>query len=240
VDQHYEALELAELYDADSPWSVDRDYYLALAGEQPVSILDLGCGTGLLCDAFAMRGHFVTGVDPARAMLDVARRKPNGGNIEWVRSTAEDFRSNRRFDLIVMTGNAFQALLTDVEARGALETMARHLAPGGKAVFETRNPVLDWQSQVNAELTLDHNGQTVIEERRFQRMDGNVMHFDLHYRFPDRTVSTESRIRFWTQPEIEKLATAAGLSVTRVLGDWKGEPLDQSRSKEMVFVMGAA
>lgn len=72
-DLHNENPLLAELYDIDSGWSEDRRYYLDLAGQEPKSILDLGCGTGLLCDAYAAAGHRVTGVDPAKAMLDVAR-----------------------------------------------------------------------------------------------------------------------------------------------------------------------
>ncbi len=75
LDLHYTDPALAELYDLDSGWSVDREFYLNLAGSTPKRILDLGCGTGLLGDALAARGHEVTGVDPAAAMLEVARRR---------------------------------------------------------------------------------------------------------------------------------------------------------------------
>jgi len=34
--------------------------------------LDLGCGTGLLCNAYAADGQGVTGVDPTLAMLEAA------------------------------------------------------------------------------------------------------------------------------------------------------------------------
>jgi 2-polyprenyl-3-methyl-5-hydroxy-6-metoxy-1,4-benzoquinol methylase len=80
-DEHYENPKLAAIYDRFSPWSVDRDFYLALAGDPPQYVLDLGCGTGLLCDAYAAKGHIVTGVDPTAAMLAVARQKPHGNTI---------------------------------------------------------------------------------------------------------------------------------------------------------------
>jgi 2-polyprenyl-3-methyl-5-hydroxy-6-metoxy-1,4-benzoquinol methylase len=107
----------------------DRDLCFSLAGDSPCDILDLGCGTGLVCDAFAARGHNVTGADPAPAMLDVARSKPHGASVEWVEATAEGFRSPKRFDLIIMTGHAFQVLLTDAQVAEALANMAAHLKP---------------------------------------------------------------------------------------------------------------
>ena len=237
VDEHYARPELAELYDLDSPWSPDRDFYLSLAGEMPISILDLGCGTGLLCDAYAARGHRVVGVDPAPAMLEIARRKPHGKKGEWVCSSAQDFRTDRRFDLIVMTGNAYQALLTEQDALDTLLTMARHLAPDGRAVFETRNPDLDWTSMLFGDLKLEANGQTVIEERRFVRMEGPIMQFQMNYRFSDRTVSTTSRIRFWNRDEIEAMAAQARLTTTKLHGDWDGEAFDPRRSHSMVFML---
>ncbi|MDD9901135.1 MAG: hypothetical protein OXT65_09180 [Alphaproteobacteria bacterium] len=51
VDAHYVNPKLAEVYDYDSGWGEDRTFYLNLAGAPPQDILDLGCGTGLLCDA---------------------------------------------------------------------------------------------------------------------------------------------------------------------------------------------
>jgi 2-polyprenyl-3-methyl-5-hydroxy-6-metoxy-1,4-benzoquinol methylase len=41
-----------------------------------VSIVDIGCGTGLITRERARLGHRVTGPDPAPAMLGSARRRP--------------------------------------------------------------------------------------------------------------------------------------------------------------------
>jgi 2-polyprenyl-3-methyl-5-hydroxy-6-metoxy-1,4-benzoquinol methylase len=49
LDNHYIEPRLAAIYDLDSGWSIDRDFYLKLAGPQKMSVLDVGCGTGLLC-----------------------------------------------------------------------------------------------------------------------------------------------------------------------------------------------
>ena len=134
-DMDYSDSQVAEIYDAANPLAEDGFFYLALAGSTPCSVLDLGCGTGTLCCALAERGHEITAVDPARAMLDVARRKPHPNQVEWVEATAESYRSQKRFDLIFMTGHAFQTLLVDASILATFETMRVHLNGGGRVAF---------------------------------------------------------------------------------------------------------
>src|SRR4029077_1901964 len=53
----------------------DRILDLALKRRGPLDALDAGCGTCFLSFEWAGRGHRVTGVDFAQAMLAEARRK---------------------------------------------------------------------------------------------------------------------------------------------------------------------
>src|ERR1700694_3338965 len=53
----------------------DRIFGLVLGGNGPLEALDAGCGTGFLSFELAARGHRVTGVDFAPAMVAEARRK---------------------------------------------------------------------------------------------------------------------------------------------------------------------
>src|SRR6202011_5900613 len=53
----------------------DRIFALVLDGRQALDALDAGCGTGFLSFELAARGHRVTGIDFAPAMLAEARRK---------------------------------------------------------------------------------------------------------------------------------------------------------------------
>jgi SAM-dependent methyltransferase len=239
-DEHYINPELAELYDLDSPWSPDRDFYLALAGPPPQSILDLGCGTGLICNEYAKLGHKVTGVDPAPAMLDIARQKPFGAKIEWVEATAQTFRSNKRFDLMIMTGHAFQVLLEDEDVSAAFETIRMHLAPGGKAVFESRNRAIDWAAEWRGEFLLNAPGGPVRESWRVFPMRNDRLKFESVYQFTEKTLISKSELRFMGRMEIEAQLTLAGFAVENLMGDWDGAPFDEHVSKEMIFTVRAA
>ena len=86
---------LVEVYDAECPWSRDEDFFVAVAGAAPVRVVDFGCGTGRLALGLAAAGHEVTGIDPAHASLDAARRKPGATLVRWVVGTASDLPAAR-------------------------------------------------------------------------------------------------------------------------------------------------
>ena len=246
----YQQPQIAEIYDLANPWAQDADFYLSLAGLRPCSVLDLGCGTGTLCCALAERGHRVTGVDPAAAMLAVARRKPHAEQVEWVECSAQRYRSQQRFDLIVMTGHAFQILLTDADALAALETMRSNLKESGTVAFETRNPRMDWArewSERTRLLRLSAGGQ-FLEMLEIIGQDGEFISFQTSYRCidghprpsndPQVTLTTSSTLRSPSREHVEDLIARSGLVVRDVFGDWSAGPFEAARSREIIFVAG--
>ena len=137
--------EAAALYDLLNPWSGSDDFYLALVLEAP-SVLDVGCGTGALLRRAREAGHQgrLCGVDPDESRLSVARRR---ADVEWVAAKAASMQFAREFELALMTGHAFQELVTDADIRDSLEAIRRALVDGGRFVFDTRNPLARaWES----------------------------------------------------------------------------------------------
>ena len=244
----YQQPQIAEIYDLANPWAQDADFYLSLAGPGPCSVLDLGCGTGTLCCALAERGHRVTGVDPAAAMLAVARRKPHAEQVEWVECSAQMYRSQQRFDLIVMTGHVFQILLSDADAQAVLETMRSHLKESGTAAFETRNPRMDWARKWSERTRLHRvsTGEQFLEMFEIIGQDGEFISFQTTYRWSDDhlrasndphvTLTTSSTLRFPSREHVEDLIARSGLVVRDVFGDWDAGPFEAARSREIIFI----
>ena len=148
VDAHYSEPRLAALYDPLDPDRSDLEVYAAMAAEFGArSVLDIGCGTGTLACLLASRGLSVTGLDPALASLDIARAKPFGDRVRWVHGTAAALPP-LHVDLVTMTGNVAQVFLTDEEWGAVLAAAHAALRPGGRLVFETRDPArrawLEW------------------------------------------------------------------------------------------------
>ena len=67
------------------------------AGVMGKSVLDVGCGGGLLCEALAHRGASVTGIDMGEAPLAVARlhQLESGVEVDYLQSTAESLAAER-------------------------------------------------------------------------------------------------------------------------------------------------
>src|SRR5689334_16000672 len=108
ADRYFTDAYLAGLYDAFNPRArrADYDFYLPLIMRADAA-LDAGCGTGTLLAEARDAGHpgRLLGVDPAIGMLDRAGRRTD---IEWVLGDLRVPRWTREFDLVVMTGHAFQ------------------------------------------------------------------------------------------------------------------------------------
>src|SRR5699024_9617686 len=76
---------LAACYDTFDGERDALDHYETILEELGArTVIDVGCGTGALAVRLARRGLEVTGIDPARASLDVAHDKPYAEAASWV------------------------------------------------------------------------------------------------------------------------------------------------------------
>jgi SAM-dependent methyltransferase len=227
-DALYNDPALAAFYDWDNPWPRDFDWFLTLV-EGAASVLDLGCGTGIFSAALSARGAEVFGVDPAGAMLEFARARPEP--VVWVQADARGLDLGRRFEAVVMTGHAFQTLLTDGDRAAVLATIARHLAPGGRFFFDSRNPEAreweEWTPDATHELR-PHPDFGEVERWNLAEVTElpRVIEYQTHYRLPGgRHLRARSRIAFPAFEDLSAAIAAAGLRVDRWYGDAAGGPL---------------
>jgi len=120
---------------------------LRLASGTVGPVLDLACGTGGVALALARAGRKVTGVDLSGPMLDHARTKAGAGAVTWVQADIRTFQATQRFGLILLTGNAVQAMLTDSDQEALFASVRAHLTPGGLFAFDTCDPgKLGWRT----------------------------------------------------------------------------------------------
>ncbi|GAA3797744.1 class I SAM-dependent methyltransferase [Micrococcus endophyticus] len=174
----YDDARVVALYDLDNPPGEDHAYFRRAAEESGARrIVDLGCGTGSLTVTLTGDDRAVVGIDPAEAMLRVARARPGGDRVEWRRGTAELIEPASA-DLVIMSGNVAMHLIGQ-DWHGALRRIAAGLVPGGRLLFETRNPVRraweDWQ-QEPTERTTAAGRLVESEATNAPDADGVVVH----------------------------------------------------------------
>jgi 2-polyprenyl-3-methyl-5-hydroxy-6-metoxy-1,4-benzoquinol methylase len=97
---------------------------LSLRGGE--SVLDAGCGTGVVAADLKKRGHLVWAVDFAPEMVESVQGKVDHAEVADVTT----LNLGRKFDRILLIG-----VLEWVDAALVLERLKQHLEPGGRVVL---------------------------------------------------------------------------------------------------------
>ena len=233
VDALFGVPRLAAVYDALDPDRGDLEHYAAMVSEFGArQVLDVGCGTGEFACLLAREGIDVVGVDPAEASLEVAKGKEFADRVRWIHGDAT-MLPPLQVDLAVMTGNVAQVFLTDEEWSATLAGVRDALKPGGRFVFETRDPARrGWE-----EWTRGHTRQvTTVGDETVERWTDLVsvelpfVSFRGTYVFTsDGAVFTsDSTLRFRERGELEESLVGFTVDDVREAPDRPG--------KEFVFV----
>lgn len=231
-DRLFSDIELAALYDIFYPPGEREDFafYLPMVLSAG-AVLDVGCGTGAMLGMARDAGHAgrLVGLDPATGMIEQARRRLD---VEWIQGDLKSVVFDRSFDLIVMTGHAFQVFVEDQDVRDALAAVRKALADDGRFAFETRNPAARawerWSRGYSREI-IDRSGATVrmttVVDAPF---DGRVVSFSHHFTSPQwsRSQTSRSTLRFVAADELAALIEEAGMTIEAQFGDWDRRPLD--------------
>ena len=240
------ARALARLYDLDlleDPG--DLDLYLALAGRTGGPILELAAGSGRIAVPLAAAGHEVTAVDIDPAMLERAYARARaagraaGARLELVEADllGLDLPGSGAYRLAFIALNSLFLLATRDAQRGALRTMAAHLAPGGLAVVDVWLPEpldlarFDGRLIFEYERTEPETGVRVtkVASARYDQTSA-VVDLTVVYEEGDDGASPvrwirHDPLRLVGAEELRAMAEDAGLVVEQIAGDYDLEPI---------------
>lgn len=202
----YDDDRVVALYDLDNPPGEDHAYFRRAAEESGARrIVDLGCGTGSLTVTLTGDDRAVVGIDPAEAMLSVARAGTGGDRVEWRRGTAELIEPASA-DLEIMSGNVAMHLIGQDWQQ---EPTERTTAAGRLVESEAT-------SAPDADGVVVHRWRTEYSD---EGVDGEG----------------EEHLQFRSVEQVTEDLTAAGLAVDRVWSDWHGRPFDAAEHPLMII-----
>ena len=238
-DRYFAEPTLAALYDRFCAVRSDVAFYMDYVMKAD-SVLDVGCGTGALLHQARARGHRgrLCGLDPAGGMLAVAREHDG---IEWMEGTLETVRFEDAFDLVVMTGHAFQVLLDDAEISRALAAVHAALGPDGRFAFETRNPLKRaWEGWADAYRGTVRNadGAPVTMHTQLDApMHDERVTFTHSFECADWPAPkiSASTLRFIGADALARKLADAGFAIEEQFGDWDRQDFGPS-SPEIITV----
>ncbi|MBW7876139.1 MAG: class I SAM-dependent methyltransferase [Candidatus Cloacimonetes bacterium] len=234
-------------YDLEDSSDTGVSFYSKLAKEVSGSILEIACGTGRVTIPLAKLGYPVTGLDIVPGMLKQAQQKSEGLLIRYIEADARNFALNEVFDFIFMTGNAFQAFVTNTDQRSVLQRVHQHLATNGVFAFETRNPrfpgietraglfpILETTLLEEPQPSFVNADGFEVSESLIQEYDhtSQILHLTRFSRWSDghrnHVKTTRTALRYTFPQELVALLNYNGFEVDGIFGDWNYEPLLQN------------
>jgi SAM-dependent methyltransferase len=248
---------LAWLYD-QVPSYVSREDVEFFVGEAVACggpVLEMGCGTGRVLLPIARAGIEITGLDLSEAMLGRLRSKLAAEpeevqrRVRLVHGDMCGFDLGRRFALITIPFRPFQHLITVEEQMACLGCARRHLAEGGRLVFDVFNPDLgkladparlaEAEDFAGAKLS---DGRTARRTHRFAATHRAEQYNDIEmvYYLTDAEGRTERVVhgfpfRTVFRYEMEHLLARCGFRVAQFFGNFDRSPFTDA-SPQMIFV----
>ena len=232
ADDFYDGL-IAEWYDE---WLKDRrddvSYYAAVFAGFRGCALELACGSGRVLLPIAKQGVAIDGLDSSRDMLAklAARLKAEGAKAGWYQQSMAHFDLPHRYDAVFIAAGSFQLLITDEEVAGCLESVRRHLRPGGFFLLDVFVPWEAIRQQKTAAFTVARanqrgDGTRCVVAERFEvdaarQVVRSIFRYEVfrNGRF-ERSLLRDFPLRWYWEDELAGVLRRAGFSGVELLAD---------------------
>lgn len=187
------------------------------------TLLDVACGTGIHLEAFASQFDHVEGLDLADAMFSAARRRLPEVTLHL--ADMRTFDLGRRYDVITCMFSSIGYLSTGPDLERTLQSMARHLTPGGVVVVEPWYFPDTFIDRYVSGHVVTRDGRTVARVAHSTR-EGDTTRMEIHYLDADkdgiRHHDEVDRLTLFGRDQYESAFTRAGGQVEYVTAESGG------------------
>jgi len=251
----YDAIpDFGLLYDSVPLYAARQDvgFYVEEAKTAPGPVLEVGCGTGRILLPIARAGGSITGLDGSRQMLERCRANlaaEPAAVQERVKLVLNDMRTfdlGATYSLIIAPFRVVQHLTTIDDQLRFLATVAGHLAPQGRLIFDVFNPRFDMLVGAGGGEREDTPEQRLPDGRTFRRayrvvrvrwLD-QVSEAELVYYVDGTRYVQAFEMRWYLAAELRNLLARAGFRVREMYGDFARGPLVDGCPELVVVATG--
>ncbi|HEY8946189.1 MAG TPA: class I SAM-dependent methyltransferase [Polyangiaceae bacterium] len=213
----------------DKNYAAEAEYIRGLIERHrpgPLSVLDLGCGTGRHAFHLAEMGYDVTGVDRSKEMLDVARASAvtGSGSPRFAQGDVRSVRLGGEFDVVVSLFHVLCYMTSNDDLRQAFTTIREHLKPGGLFLFDAwyGPAVLSDRPAVRIKRLEDESIAVTRLAEPVMHANENRVDVNYHVFVKEKASGQVSELRethnlrYFFAPELALVAEACGLRIREV------------------------
>jgi SAM-dependent methyltransferase len=224
---------------------VDNTFFLNEIRKTQGRILEAGVGTGRLFMQALELGADIYGIDISKSMIRILTGKLKQKDRARIsRQNIVDFELPPPFGLILAPFRILMHLIDKSDQIKALNNVYHHLKPGGKFIFDTFVPNLNYLIQ-GMDNQVDFEGE-YKKGRKLKRIVSSRsdlinqlihVHFQLEWEENDTICKEEwdLALRFFFRFELEHLIERSLFERYKIFGDYEGNELNQD-SKEFIVV----
>ena len=240
--------KFAELYDGfmdEIPyeeWCEALEKQLADFGIRGGLVLELGCGTGNVCEILARDGYDMTGIDVSLDMLGIAeeKRMESGLPILYLCQDMREFELYGTMRAVISVCDTMNYLTERADFIKTLKLVNNYLDPDGVFIFDLKTPYFYrnilgtrtmgaaeeeaayiWENSFDEESGINEYRMTFFEKQENGSYD----------RFEETHVQ-----RAWTQEEILEMADEAGMAFVKFVKAYTEEEADGSCDRIQVIL----
>ena len=242
----------ADIYDSVFSYVVDDiPFYLDEAKRSGGPVLELGCGTGRVSIPIALSGIELVGLDSSTAMLERAQQKAERAGatgLSFLQADMRNFSLPDKFSLIIIPFRGLLSVLSVEDEIHVLSNIKRHLAPGGKLIFDIFVPDLNMMVQEGdvpyhfRDLTDPSTGKQIVlwnqasydAYTQVMSIRTTIEYLDCSGRVSDK-IYRDFALRYIFRWEMYHLLRACGYDIIALYGDFKRRDFDEN-SANMIWV----
>jgi len=196
-------------------------------------VLDLACGYGRHALALAEAGYDVVGLDYSKYLIARAQEIFPHERVEYVVGDMRGPYPRAPYDAIVNFFTSFGYFDDDAENARVFTAVHDALVPGGRFVMDFLNAEHVRATLVEEDMSIV-DGATVIQERVIDEpfvkktiTISNPCCYELEF---------EESVWLYSANDLRRMATAAGLVVDHIIGDYNASPFHPESSPRCILI----
>lgn len=205
-------------------------------GKSKGVLLDLGCGTGTLCEEFSKCGYDVIGLDASVEMLSVASSKKQN-DILYICQDMRDISLYNNVDIVVCALDGINHLLTENDVKKCFDSVYENINDEGLFIFDVNTIYKHQNIMANNSFVYDFDNIYCVWSSTF--CEDNIVNIDIDLFSGDGKLYSRSGESFseraYNIEVLDELLKNAGFTVLNHY-DWDSDSKPHEKSEKIIFI----